>query len=835
MNILRRYIHQTLKNNKQRTLLSLISLMLATALLFSVSSLILASYRSVSNSIKQSSGNYHVQFVDVSPEFRSYLSHNLKVESMLSVQHLGVSPLLESYNEEKIYLQVWGYSQEALNDLGLVLSEGRFPENSHECVVSEAILNEAKVALQLNEDYFFDLGHRYEEDQRLAEDHALSNKEHFEKENGIRLKVVGIVNEPSLDVKKPFYSIFTLFDETKQAPVDVYLRYHDIRSIQESTQQLATIFEHEYETYTYNERLMALNIFSATLFMDSHLLAFILVGILLFLLVTVLLIRNSFSNTYINREKHLAILKSIGVTERQRQMMVFYEGFIILAIALPLGLLVGFLLLPISVHTINQLLANISVHAIQLELSHEGMIALMSVVFVLLVAILSIQHSAHQIMKKSVSSILHSNDEIKENHPNYLQLDKKRNIYGQLILKHIRQNLKDYDIALLSVAVVLTLGLFLNCSMAYLRASGYLDISEHNYDVQVKIENKTYPTTLMTQLKQMEGASSVFISEVLDVYCMDSLEINESYWNQYSNENGIQLQIVSYDDRILSNYAMSNHLIASNKIDELLNGKEMAGILISQVYNSAEQRYYSVSDSTLFKSLSLDMENLLPPIHIIQSDILLNGLSNYDHPSMIVSTQSMNQLLDHYEGKRTFKVYFQTNDANRLARDLNLLVLSNSVEDYDVINANATLQQGKTITTLLELLIYGYILCIALMMGMATVCIVSTNFEYRKHEFLLYRIVGLRMKHVRRMLMIEYLFYFVIVYIGSIFSSYLLNSMIYHTFFEMAQIKFYIPKNMMLIILGLGVLSGFILVLFASYKIRYSSYRSVLKNEISML
>ena len=62
MNILRRYIQQTLRTNKQRTPLSLLSLILATALLFSVTSLVLASYRSVNASVVQSSGNYHVEF-----------------------------------------------------------------------------------------------------------------------------------------------------------------------------------------------------------------------------------------------------------------------------------------------------------------------------------------------------------------------------------------------------------------------------------------------------------------------------------------------------------------------------------------------------------------------------------------------------------------------------------------------------------------------------------------------------------------------------------------------------------------------------------------------------
>ena len=215
MNILRRYIQQTLRTNKQRTALSLLSLILATALLFSVTSLVLASYRSVNASVVQSSGNYHVEFKNGTQEFVNYLEHNLKVESLLKVQHLGLSPLNDSFNEERTYLQVLGYSKEAFHDLGIVLTEGRLPENDTECVISEAIINEAKVAMDLQEERYFQLGYRVSEENRLDDEAPLALNERFVMENGTTMKIVGIISEPSMDVGKPYYSVLTLFNESK--------------------------------------------------------------------------------------------------------------------------------------------------------------------------------------------------------------------------------------------------------------------------------------------------------------------------------------------------------------------------------------------------------------------------------------------------------------------------------------------------------------------------------------------------------------------------------------------------------------------------------------------
>ncbi len=833
MNILRRYIQQTLRTNKQRTALSLLSLILATALLFSVTSLVLASYRSVNASVVQSSGNYHVEFKNGTQEFVNYLEHNLKVESLLKVQHLGLSPLNESFNEERTYLQVLGYSKEAFHDLGIVLTEGRLPENDTECVISEAIINEAKVAMDLQEERYFQLGYRVSEENRLDDEAPLALNERFVMENGTTMKIVGIISEPSMDVGKPYYSVLTLFNESNAYPMDLYLRYHDLRTINETTEELADIFADEYESYAYNEQLMALNIFSMTVSVDNHLLIFIGASIVLFLLVTILLVRSSFANTYINREKHLAILKSIGVTERQRQSMAFYEGFLILSLALPLGILLGVVLLQASVHTINQLLAAISVNAIQLSLQHEWIIAIGSVLFVLVVAILSVQHSAHKAMKKSVSSTLHSNDEVHNMQRSYLNLEKKGNIYLKLIGKHIRQNFKDYDIAFLSGVLIMTLGLMLSSGMAYFRESGYLDINEHNYDVQVKVENWTYPTTLMTQLKQMEASNTVLISEVIEAQCNDNENILDEYLQQYGEEGFVSLQLVSYDDRILKNYIEENSLMSRAEMNEMLEGGNIA-ILLGQVYNSAEQRFYDLSESDALNGILLENGSQLA-MKIVESDVLITGLSSREMPQLIISRTLMNQLVEELKGIRTFMVHYQSNDSNRLARDLNLLVQGESVLDYDVVNANATLQQGKTITTLLQLLTYGYILCIALMMGFASMCAVSTNFEYRKYEFILYRIVGMRMKNVRRMLAAEYLLYFVSVFACALICSQLLNMFVYHTFFASIGLKFFVPRNMMLIMFGAGILIGMLLILFASYKVKHFSYHQGLKNEISLL
>src|SRR5690606_8302902 len=85
-----------------------------------------------------------------------------------------------------------------------------------------------------------------------------------------------------------------------------------------------------YYGVTGNDRLR-LTLFSlATIIM-----AVILIG-------SVALIYNAFAISVSERARHLGMLSSVGATKKQKRNSVFFEGAVIGAISIPIGLLAGF-------------------------------------------------------------------------------------------------------------------------------------------------------------------------------------------------------------------------------------------------------------------------------------------------------------------------------------------------------------------------------------------------------------------------------------------------------------------------------------------------------------
>ncbi|MDS9201606.1 FtsX-like permease family protein, partial [Streptococcus pneumoniae] len=70
---------------------------------------------------------------------------------------------------------------------------------------------------------------------------------------------------------------------------------------------------------------------------------FSLAGIMMGIVVigSVALIYNAFAISVSERARHLGMLASVGATKRQKRNSVFFEGAIIGAISIPLGILAG--------------------------------------------------------------------------------------------------------------------------------------------------------------------------------------------------------------------------------------------------------------------------------------------------------------------------------------------------------------------------------------------------------------------------------------------------------------------------------------------------------------
>lgn len=840
MDILYEYIRKSLRRHRKRTTLTITSIALAAALLFSALAFMSALNNNMNENLKRSTGNYHVKFNVVEPDFEGYLNHNLLLDSLMKIQDYGLSPLKESKNEDKRYVKILGFSSEAVANFDINLTEGRLPENSNEIIVSDYLLYNGKVEMNVGQQVVLNIGYRQGvKGLPIPDLYPIEENEAFLSEYSKTFQIVGVFERSNFEsYQAPYYLMITTYDEGLILPLEAYLRYKDINDTYRNSERLAKQFEGQYSTYTYNSDLLKYNnVFASQLGMNqSILLIMIFLGI--FLIAIIALIYTSYANSYVNREKHLAILKSNGATGKQIQMMILYEEILISMVSLPIGFICGYAFTLFAFYQINQLLFSLDYNAIPFKMENSLALFLISFVLILVISTISMKIAAKKASRKTISSTLESNDEVEELSDNYLQTNERFNIEQKLTIKHLRQNHKSYQKITIFCILIILVFIFFQSMIGYIKQGRYYNDSAFNYDVAVSIVNDTYPTRVITATKLIDGYSELYVSEELDVTSQQLEHFNPEFI-EGRYEDHVEFTLVSYSDKIIESFAEKNDLLAGYELYRLHDIEKPLGILFNS-YMNEEQKASEIASGKTMIELAYASDLAVSPsvsMELIKTNQMLPGISIDDKPKIIISKTLMSKIRKSAQISEPYrvKIYYDTNNSDFVEKKLNMMPSGNLVDDFDVVNVISSINDSKTVKLLLELLFYGYVIIIALMGSIATMNIVSVNFEYRRKEFVLYRLVGLRMRSIRKMILGEILYYTLRIFVIAIPLGLSLNAIVYKLYLQELGYQFFIPQGSMLSIVIVFAVLDFILLVYTSEKIRKSRFINELKNEINQL
>ena len=164
MNILNKFTLKSLSKNKKRTIVTIIGVMLSTALICAVAGMLMSFKKTLIETTIQSRGNFHIRFDDVPKNELKYIENNQNVKNYFYSRALGYSYLENSQNENKPYLYLLGLDDYALSNSGLTLIDGRMPENESEIVLSEHIRSNGRVEFNLGDTITLNVGKRVTED-----------------------------------------------------------------------------------------------------------------------------------------------------------------------------------------------------------------------------------------------------------------------------------------------------------------------------------------------------------------------------------------------------------------------------------------------------------------------------------------------------------------------------------------------------------------------------------------------------------------------------------------------------------------------------------------------
>ena len=151
MSLLNKLTIHNLKLNKNRTIVTIVGIMLSVALITAVASVYASGLQSLINYETNEKGMFHVAFFDVPVEEVKILENNRSVETVNLTESIGYA-IIDSKNESKPYVCVKGFTKDSLENLSVKLVDGRFPENDGEILIPTHLKTNGRVTLAVGDE-----------------------------------------------------------------------------------------------------------------------------------------------------------------------------------------------------------------------------------------------------------------------------------------------------------------------------------------------------------------------------------------------------------------------------------------------------------------------------------------------------------------------------------------------------------------------------------------------------------------------------------------------------------------------------------------------------------
>ena len=148
MNILKKFTFKNVKLNKKRSIVTIIGIVLSTALICTVAGMFSSFQKTMVNAIIKDTGDYHVQFKNVQKDDLKYIKENRNVQNYYLEEYLGFAKYKNIKYSNEEYFNLKAYDKDYLKEV--TLESGRLPKNSNEVVIAKAINEEAKYKFNID-------------------------------------------------------------------------------------------------------------------------------------------------------------------------------------------------------------------------------------------------------------------------------------------------------------------------------------------------------------------------------------------------------------------------------------------------------------------------------------------------------------------------------------------------------------------------------------------------------------------------------------------------------------------------------------------------------------
>lgn len=578
MNLMKTLTLKNLKLNRKRTIVTIVGIILATALLSALVTLVSSFQYSMIEYQKQKGGDFHVKFSNVKMSELSEFKNNRNIESTFETMGMGFAKLDGCKNEDKPYAYVMATDEAGFERGCFKLIEGRMAKNEDEIVIPRHLKTNGRIDIKVGDEITLDVGKRYDSNTEsvISENCAYENEAETLTDTVTKhYKVVGIMERPGYgmeDYSAAGYTFVTYSDElaaidngTKSeaseadTTLTVYSRYTkkalrnkdavtaDIIGVDEKLFAKANNSSVEMSAEESDRFLKEMENAKYDIYMNGYLISYecvfpidgtfkalftvATVVALIIILTSVYCIKNSFNISITEKIRQYGMLASVGATRRQIKSSVKTEAAMLGVVGIPVGTMSGILASLILVKVVNVLSAGWLNVALNFHTSLPALI--LAVIMSIATIYFSATGSARRAAKVTPLEAIRNTKEIKIKSSKLKTpaiIGRIWGIGGVISYKNIKRNNKKYRTTVTSIVICSVTFIVISyfMSMAFSRVGMSYASVDYNIGINMSCKKDLDIEKLSELLSGIEGAEDYLVGAGYD-FDVDKPEYTKEY------------------------------------------------------------------------------------------------------------------------------------------------------------------------------------------------------------------------------------------------------------------------------------------------------------------
>ena len=640
MNLMKTLTLKNLKLNRKRTIVTIVGIILATALLSALVTLVSSFQYSIIEYQKQKGGDFHVKFSNVKMSELSEFKNNRNIESTFETMGMGFAKLDGCKNEDKPYAYVMATDEAGFERGCFKLIEGRMAKNEDEIVIPRHLKTNGRIDIKVGDEITLDVGKRYDSNTEsvIGENCAYEHEAETLTDTVTKsYKVVGIMERPGYgmeDYSAAGYTFVTYSDELAaidngikseageaDTTLTVYSRYTqkalrnkdavtaDIIGVDEKlfakandssvemTAEESDRFLKEMENAKYDIYINGFLISYECVFpIDGTFKALFTVAVvvaLIIILTSVYCIKNSFNISITEKIRQYGMLASVGATRRQIKSSVKTEAAMLGVVGIPVGTMSGILASLVLVKVVNALSAGWLNFALSFHTSLPALI--LAVILSIATIYFSATGSARRAAKVTPLEAIRNTKEIKIKSAKLKTpaiIGRIWGIGGVISYKNIKRNNKKYRTTVTSIVICSVTFIVISyfMSMAFSMVGMSYASTDYNIGINMSYKKDVDIEKLSELVNSIEGVDDYLVGAGYD-FDVDNPKYTKEY-GEYcrqlydESEDVSQMFLITVlDDKSYDKYA------SDAGIKNAATGAILVNKYTFDVYNENSSKY----------------------------------------------------------------------------------------------------------------------------------------------------------------------------------------------------------------------------------------------------